>query len=81
VLKQPAPDVIFTDYGDSSLNFTLRVWTAEQSHTPAILKSDLYFELFKMFAEHSIELPFPQRDLHLRSSDIPMPYEGPEAKG
>ena len=81
VLKEPAPDVIFTDYGDSSLNFTLRVWTAEQSHTPAILKSDLYFTLFKMFAEHGIELPFPQSDLHLRSSDIPLPYEGPEAKG
>jgi small-conductance mechanosensitive channel len=80
VLKQPAPDVIFTDYGDSTLNFTLRVWTAEQSHTPAILKSDLYFALFKIFAEHKIELPFPQRDLHLRSSDISLPYAGPVAK-
>lgn len=80
VLKEPAPDVIFTDYGDSTLNFTLRVWTAERSHTPAVLKSDLYFTLFKMFAEHGIELPFPQRDLHLRSSDIPLPYGGPEPK-
>lgn len=77
VLKDPKPDVIFTDYGDNSLNFELRVWTAERSHTPAVLKSDLYFALFKLFTEHSIELPFPQRDLHVRSSDIPLPYAGP----
>ncbi len=80
VLKDPAPDVIFTDYGDNSLNFSLRVWTAEQSHVPAVLKSDLYFALFKLFSEHKIELPFPQRDLHLRTSDIPLPYPGPDQK-
>lgn len=77
VLKDPAPDVIFTDYGDNSINFKLRIWTAEHAHTPATLKSDLYFTLFRVFAEHGIELPFPQRDLHLRSSDIPIPYAGP----
>ncbi len=70
VLINPAPDVIFTDYGDNSINFTLRVWTEGRAHTPLVLKSDLYFTLFKKFAEAGIELPFPQRDLHLRSSDI-----------
>ncbi len=74
VLKDPAPDVIFTDYGDNSLNFTLRVWTVEHTHTPQILKSDLYFAIFRLFKEHTIELPFPQRDLHIRSSDISLPY-------
>ncbi len=72
VLKTPEPDVIFTDYGDNSINFTLRVWTEIHAHTTLILKSDLYFTLFKRFAEAGIELPFPQRDLHLRSSDIPL---------
>jgi small-conductance mechanosensitive channel len=85
ILKQPAPDVIFNDYGDNSLNFTLRIWTSEHAHTPAILKSDLYFALFKLFGEHGIEIPFPQRDLHIRSSDIPLfpspqPEEKPEAQ-
>ena len=74
VLTDPGPDVIFTDYGDNSLNFSLRVWTATQGHTPLILKSDLYFAVFKLFREHGIELPFPQRDLHLRSSDISLPF-------
>ena len=70
VLESPAPDVIFTDYGDNSINFALRVWTETQSHTPLNLKSDLYFTLFKRFGEAGIELPFPQRDLHLRSADV-----------
>ncbi len=74
VLKDPKPDVIFTDYGDNSLNFSLRVWTSARAHTPLVLKSELYFALFEMFTEHGVELPFPQRDLHLRSSDIALPY-------
>jgi small-conductance mechanosensitive channel len=74
VLADPSPDVIFTDYGDNSLNFTLRIWTSTRAHAPMILKSDLYFAVFKLFSEHGIELPFPQRDLHLRSSDIALPF-------
>jgi small-conductance mechanosensitive channel len=77
VLPEPKPDVIFTDYGDNSINFALRVWTDKRAHTPAVLKSDLYFAIFKLFGENGIELPFPQRDLHLRSSDIPLPFAGP----
>jgi small-conductance mechanosensitive channel len=80
VLADPHPDVIFTDYGDNSLNFTLRVWTSTRAHTPLVLKSDLYFAVFKLFNEHGIELPFPQRDLHLRSSDISLPFH-PDSKG
>ncbi len=64
VLKAPEPDVIFTDYGDNSINFQLRVWTATRLHAPAILKSDLYFSLFKEFGKAGIELPFPQRDAY-----------------
>ena len=82
VLKDPAPDVIFTEYGDNSINFKLRVWTELRAHTPLVLKSDLYFALFKTFTERGIELPFPQRDLHLRSSDIPLPFSpAPKAAG
>jgi small-conductance mechanosensitive channel len=78
VLKDPKPTVLFTDYGDNSINFDLLVWTSELSHLPLKLKSDLYFSLFKVFTEHGIELPFPQRDLHIRSSDIALPYAGPK---
>jgi small-conductance mechanosensitive channel len=67
VLDLPEPDVLFEDYGDSSINFNLRVWTSEYINRPKILKSQLYYEIFRRFGEEGIEIPFPQRDLHLKS--------------
>ncbi|WP_296701565.1 mechanosensitive ion channel domain-containing protein [Algoriphagus sp.] len=67
VLDTPEPDVLFEDYGDSSINFNLRVWTSEYINRPKILKSQLYYEIFRRFGEDGIEIPFPQRDLHLKS--------------
>lgn len=67
VLKTPETDVLFEDYGDSSINFNLRIWTSEYINKPKVLKSQLYYEIFKRFGEEGIEIPFPQRDLHLRS--------------
>jgi len=67
VLADPAPDIIFTGFGDSALNFDLRVWTETQVQNPKVMVSDLYFALFEAFREHKIEIPFPQRDLHLKS--------------
>ena len=77
VCKDPPPSVQFTDYGDNSLNFNLLVWTATLSHSPTLLKSMLYFDLFERFKAEQIELPFPQRDLHIRSSDISLPFQAP----
>ncbi len=67
VLNDPATNVLFDEFADSSLNFILQVWTSDFSDTPAILKSQLYFEIFKKFKEHNIEIPYPQRDIHLKS--------------
>lgn len=67
VLKAPPPDVLFNDFGDSSLNFLLRIWTFEYSSKPTVLKSQLYYAIFEKFKEHNIEIPLPQRDLHLKS--------------
>lgn len=67
ILSDPPPEIIFLDFGDSSLNFELRIWTIRQVQTPLRLKSDLYFAIFEAFREKAIEIPFPQRDLHLRS--------------
>lgn len=70
VLQEPGPDVIFVGFGDSSLDFELRVWTTERLRTPQILKSELYFDIFRVMTEQKIELPFPQRDLHIRSISV-----------
>lgn len=67
VLEKPAPDLLFEKYGDSSLDFNLRVWTDDYSHMPLVLKSKVYYAIFAKFREHGIEIPFPQRDLHLKS--------------
>lgn len=67
VLKLPVPDVLFNDYGDSSINFNLRVWTTEYVNKPKVLKSQLYYEIFRRFREEKVEIPFPQRDIHLKS--------------
>jgi len=70
VLKNPKSDVIFTEFGDSSLNFNLRVWTTELIQKPHTLRSQLYFEIFKRFREEGIEIPFPQRDLHIKNPEL-----------
>lgn len=67
VLNNPEPMVLFDEFGDSSLNFELMVWTSEYTNMPMILKSQLYYSIFEKFKQHQIEIPFPQRDLHLRS--------------
>jgi small-conductance mechanosensitive channel len=73
ILRDPAPDVVFLGFGDSALNFELRVWSIRQVQTPKILESDLYFTIFRVFSEKGIEIPFPQRDLHLKSVELPIP--------
>ncbi len=70
VLKSPAPDVLIDGYGDSSIDFTLRVWTNDYITQPRLLKSQLYYSAFKKFKEHGIEIPFPQRDIHVKNDLI-----------
>jgi len=70
VLKDPKSSVLFDGFGDSSLNFLLRVWTREFATVPGVLRSDLYFAISRAFKEHGIEIPFPQRDLHIKSGTL-----------
>jgi small-conductance mechanosensitive channel len=66
-LKEPAPKVWFTEFGDSSLNFELLVWISDPKKALDIL-SDLNMAIDDIFRKKGIHIPFPQRDLHLRSS-------------
>ena len=67
VLKHPEPIVFFDEFADSSLNFTLGIWTSTFTDKPRRLKSELYFEIFKQFKKEGIEIPFPQRDVYIKS--------------
>ena len=69
VLISPAPQVVFKGFGDNSLDFELLVWTDEPDKQ-FLLKSNLYFRLYEILSEQQIEIPFPQRDLHLRSGKL-----------
>ncbi|MEQ8253306.1 MAG: mechanosensitive ion channel domain-containing protein [Smithellaceae bacterium] len=67
VLKNPRPDVLFFEYGESAMNFNLRVWTREYINSPGVLKSQLYYEIARRFREKGIEIPFPQYDIHIKN--------------
>ena len=66
-LSDPSPLVMFTEFGDSSLNFELAVWTEEMTAAPVHFISQMNFIIEKKLRNNDIEIPFPQRDLHVRS--------------
>jgi len=70
ILKHPSPDVLFDKYGDSSLDFNLRIWTRNYINKPGVLRSQLYYEIFKVFREKGVEIPYPQRDIHIKSKPV-----------
>jgi small-conductance mechanosensitive channel len=70
LLQHPEPDVGFSAFGDSALQFDLSFWLAEPKGGPGI-QSDLRFQIFRLFNENGIEMPFPQREIHLKSSPLP----------
>lgn len=69
VLKDPPADVLISEFADNSLNFNLQVWTTEYCDQPKVLKSILYYSVLEKFRQHNIEIPFPQRDLHIISGE------------
>ncbi len=64
VLKNPPPQAYFLSYGDSSINFELRVWT-DQSHSPTQIKSDLASAVYDAVSAAGMSFPFPQREVRL----------------
>ncbi len=67
VLKNPRPTCLSAGFGDSTVNLELRVWLNDPQNGISSLKSDLLWGIWGRFREHGIELPFPQRDVHLKS--------------
>jgi len=73
VLEFPEPSALFRGFGESSLDFLLRFWTSGAENW-LVVSSDVTVAINDALKEAGIEIPFPQRDLHLRSVD-------PEARG
>ena len=70
VLDKPAPGVRLMEFGDSGLLFELRAWSTTLIHRKGLLVSNLNFAILASFAEHGIEIPFPQRDLRFRGGSV-----------
>lgn len=64
VIHDPETIVQFTDFGDSSLNFKV-IFTIGDSFNANNPKSDIRFEIDRLFREHNVSIPFPQRDIHI----------------
>lgn len=67
VLKSPAPEVLFMAFGESSLDFKLRVWIADPKMRMNI-HSEINYAIIAAFRKNAIEIPFPQRDLWFRNA-------------
>ncbi|MEM9445288.1 MAG: mechanosensitive ion channel domain-containing protein [Verrucomicrobiota bacterium] len=67
ILKDPKPKVFFDGFGDSSLNFELAIWNRTHTLRPRSFRSDVRYAIHKKLKERGIEIPYPQRDIHIRS--------------
>lgn len=74
ILQIPKPEVEFSDFGNSSLDFVLHYYSYEFRRMDFV-KSELRYRLLALFGEHNIEIPFPQTDLWLRSSKSILPLD------
>ena len=68
VLSNPAPTVLFEDFGASSLDFILFVYLVNVNRSFAV-RTDLRIAILKAFRNHAVEIPYPQSDVHLRDLD------------
>ena len=70
IVATPEPSAIFTGFGDSAINFELRVWIADVNQRLRI-RSELGLAIDRHFRAAGIVIPFPQRDVHLHGNDTP----------
>ncbi len=68
ILKDPAPNCLLTGFGDSSVNLKLNFWISDPQNGVANITSEVLLKIWDTLKENHIEIPFPQRDVHL---DLP----------
>ena len=73
VLNYPEPICNLMGFGDNSVDFEVRFWISDPRNGVSNVKSQVLLNLWDTLKEHAIEIPFPQRDLHIRSSSINLP--------
>ena len=79
ILKEPAPSAIFCGFGESSLDFELRTYIPNVDNSLS-LRHALYTAINQKFIEGGVQIPFPQRDLHVRTIETTVPVNFPDKK-
>jgi len=69
IIEYPKPVCQLTEFGDSSVNLEIRFWIRDPQNGTGNVKTQVLLGVWDRFQEHGIEIPFPQRDLHIRSVD------------
>jgi small-conductance mechanosensitive channel len=69
IIKFPKPTVLLHEFSDSSVNFRVLFWTGDFDSWTS-LKSSVLLDIFKIFKENNIVIPFPQRDIHVKTTDV-----------
>lgn len=78
VLKDPKPVCLLTGFGDNAVNLEARVWINDPQNGIGSVKSDLFWGIWQRFRDHGIEIPYSQRDVHLKSIPEITIRTGPE---
>jgi len=66
VLKQPAPRIWMTDFGDNSVNWEIRAWISDPEGGMGNIRGDVLMRVWNLFKENGIEIPYPQRDIYIK---------------
>lgn len=69
VIDDPEPNCLLKGFGDNSVDLEVRIWVADPMNGCANVKSKVMLKIWEKFHEYDIEIPYPQRDLHVRSVD------------
>ena len=79
VIKEPKSVCLLKGFGDSSVDLELRIWIEDPQNGVSNVKSMVLLLVWDKFHAHDIEIPFPQRDLHIRSAEPAPVVTGPRS--
>jgi len=65
ILENPPPNVLVKGFGDSSVDIEIRIWIRDPKNGVSNIKSAILLRVWDKFHEHGVEIPYPQRDVHL----------------
>jgi len=70
ILTDPAPACLLKEFGDSSINLQIRFWINDAPNGVSNIRSEVLLAIWQTFRDNNIQIPFPQRDIHIKSTAI-----------